>query len=98
MHEYEDYCCLGPVFLPPPPVRGKPENVEVCEAGGSPAHGGLQSPGDHALHQRDPVRLGRLQPHRRRRLCLDLHQRHPGRLRLPEVRVRRSFVPLLKAE
>ena len=58
----------------------------------------MQPPGGHALHQRDPVRLGRLQPHRGHRLCLDLHQRHPGGLRLPEVRVRRPFVPLLEAE
>ena len=32
------------------------------------------APGDHALHQRDPVCLGRLQPHRGHRLHPDLRQ------------------------
>ena len=86
--QHEDYSRLGSLLLPPPPVRGHSKDVEVCEAGAGPGvHGDVQPPGDYALHQRDPVRLGRLQSHRGHRLHHDLHQRHPGCLRLPEVRV-----------
>ena len=57
--QHEDYSRLGPVLLPPPSVRVHSKNAEVCEAGAGPGvHGDVQPPGDHALHQRDPVSLG----------------------------------------
>ena len=50
------------------------------------------------MYQRDPVCLGRLQPHPGPRLHPDMRQRHPGGLRLPEVRVRRAVLPVLEAD